>query len=86
LLAALWQHAKGYYVDADGVPTSERSTYYTLIQRLKKHYGRTLVEKLGPLRLRAFRQTLIEEGLSRRISIGASAASARTSVGSSRTS
>src|SRR3954454_24638656 len=36
LLAAFWKHAQSYYVDADGVPTSEQATYRTLIQRFRK--------------------------------------------------
>lgn len=65
LLAAFKRHAKTYYVDADGRPNTEAANYATLMQRLGKAYGRTLAAEFGPLRLKAFRQSLIDEGLSR---------------------
>ena len=65
LLVAFGKHAQTYYVDADGKPTSELATYSTLVRRLRKAYGRTAAAEFGPLRLKAFRQTLITEGLSR---------------------
>jgi integrase len=65
LLAAFWEEAQRYYVDADGRPTSEQATYKTLIYRLRKTYGRTLAAEFGPLKLKAFRQSLVDEGLSR---------------------
>jgi integrase len=67
LLAAFWKHAQAYYVDVDGVPTSEQATYRTLIQRFKKAYGRTVAAEFGPLRLKSFRQILVDEGLSRQV-------------------
>lgn len=67
LLLAFWKHAQSYYVDADGVPTSEQATYRTLIQRLRKAYGRCVAAEFGPLKLKAFRQILIDEGLSRQV-------------------
>jgi integrase len=65
LLAAFWKHAQGYYVDVEGSPTSELATYKTLIQRFKRAYGRTIAAEFGPLRLKAFRQSLVDEALSR---------------------
>jgi len=65
LLAAFWTHAKTYYVDADGQPTSERASYKTLIARFRKAYGPTLAKEFGPLKLKAFREMLVVEGLSR---------------------
>jgi hypothetical protein len=67
LLAALWLHAQGYYVGPDGKPTSEVATYRTLIDRFKKLYGRTFVAEFGPLKLKAFRQSLVDEKLSRTV-------------------
>src|SRR5512147_1010980 len=40
LLNAFWKHAQTYYVDADGVATSELATYKTLIARFRKLYGK----------------------------------------------
>lgn len=65
LLAAFWRHAGGYYVGADGKPNRECANYKTLIQRFRKLYGRTAVADFGPVRLKAFRESLIAEGLAR---------------------
>lgn len=61
LLAAFMRHAQAYY----GPDSSEPNNYATIIKRLGKAYGRTLVCEFGPLRLKAFRQTLADEKLSR---------------------
>jgi hypothetical protein len=65
LLAGFWQHAQRHYVGPDGKPTSEQLNYHTLIKRLRKAYGDTPVKDFGPLRLKAFRASLIEEKLAR---------------------
>src|SRR4051812_25283946 len=49
LLAAFWRHAKAYYVDADGKPTSEQLIFRTLIKRFRRTYGETLARDFGPL-------------------------------------
>lgn len=67
LLAAFWKHAKGHYLDSTGEPTSERASYKTLIGRLRKAYGDILARDFGPLKLKAFRQMLVDEGLSRNV-------------------
>jgi integrase len=66
LLAAFWKHADTHYVDADGNPTSERATYKTLIARFRKAYGPTLAKEFGPLKLKAFRQMLVDAKLCRK--------------------
>jgi hypothetical protein len=65
LLAAFKRHAKGYYIDSDGKPSQEQINFRTLTRRLAKAYGRTLVKDFGPLRLKAFRESLIDEELAR---------------------
>jgi integrase len=65
LLAAFWRHAKSHYLGADGKPTSEFATYKTLLQRIKAQYGKTPAVEFGPIRLKAFRQSLVDAGLSR---------------------
>jgi integrase len=65
LLAAFKRYAKTYYLDRQGRPSMEYRKYVALSQRLGKHYGRTLAAEFGPLRLKAFRATLVEEKLSR---------------------
>lgn len=49
LLAAFWRHAKAYYIDADGKPTTEQLNFRTLIKRFRKGYGDTLAREFGPL-------------------------------------
>jgi site-specific recombinase XerD len=65
LLAAFWRHARAYYVDTDGKSTTEQGNFRTLIKRFRKAYGETLVRDFGPLKLKAFRQSLIDSGLAR---------------------
>ena len=60
LLAAFKRHAKGYYIGPDGKPNREYLNYVTLTKRLSDAYGRTLASEFGPLRLKAFRQSLID--------------------------
>jgi integrase len=60
LLLAFAAHAKVYYAGS-----SETANYATVIRRLRKSYGSTLVRDFGPLRLKAFRDLLIAEELSR---------------------
>src|SRR5688572_16077412 len=40
LLAAFKRHAKAYYVDADGQPSTEYKNYSTLLVRTTRAYGR----------------------------------------------
>jgi len=65
LLAAFWGHAKTFYTDADGKPSTEQKNYRTLIKRFRKAYGSTLARDFGPLKLKAFRQMLVDMGLAR---------------------
>src|SRR5688572_24316012 len=65
LLAAFWQHAKAYYVNAESRPTTEQLNFRTLIKRFRRAYGETRACDFGPLKLKAFRQSLIDEGLAR---------------------
>jgi hypothetical protein len=61
LLAAFWKHAQEHY----GKDSTEPHNYSTLIKRLRKAYGNTLVCEFGPMRMKAFRQSLIDAKLSR---------------------
>lgn len=65
LLAAFWRHAKGYYVTPEGKPATEQLNFRTLIKRFREFYGDTLARDFGPLKLKAFRQVLVEMGLAR---------------------
>lgn len=65
LVNAFRKLAEIYYVDAGGKQTTEYRNDRTLIARLRKVYGLRLVCEFGPLRFKAFVQTLIDERLSR---------------------
>lgn len=60
LLAAFWKHAEKHYAGS-----SELANFKTLIKRVRKAYGPTAVSEFGPLRLKAFRESLIAANLSR---------------------
>jgi hypothetical protein len=61
LLTAFWRHAQEHY----GKDSTEPHNYSTLIKRLRQAYGKTLVREFGPLRMKAFRQLLVDAKLSR---------------------
>lgn len=61
LLAAFYKHAREYY----GPDSSEPANYSTLIKRIRTAYGKTLVAEFGPVRMKGFRQSLIDADLSR---------------------
>jgi integrase len=65
LIAAFLQHANRYYVKPDGRPTSELGNFRSIIRRVKKLYGTALVADFGPLALKAVRQGMVADGLSR---------------------
>ena len=65
LCLSYWKFAKGYY-RRDGRDTRVTPGIKCAIKYLKTHYGRTLAAEFGPLALKAVRQRMIEDGLSRR--------------------
>ena len=65
LASRFWSHARTYYVK-EGRRTSEVGCLRQALRFLKRLYGKTEVTKVGPLALKAVRQTMIDSGLSRR--------------------
>src|SRR5262249_30594655 len=65
LVLAYWRHAKVWYRHPDKTPTSEAGHVHRILRRLLKVHGNTAVDAFGPKELRAFRQTLIDAGLTR---------------------
>jgi hypothetical protein len=61
LLDAFAAHAVKYY----GAGSTEPHNFKRIIKRLRLAYGNTLVRDFGPLRLKAFRDSLIADKLSR---------------------
>ena len=67
LLAAFWRHAKGHYVTIEGKRATEQLNYRTLIKRFRESFGDTLAGEFGPLKLKAFRQMLVDLKLCRNV-------------------
>jgi len=65
LLAAFFQHAQRYYVKPDGTPSSEQGGFRLAIRRVLGLYGRTRAVEFGPLAMKAVRQSMIDDDLSR---------------------
>ena len=64
LTAAYWRHAEIYY-RKDGKPTSELGNVRQALRFLHRLYGKTSVYEFGPLALKACREAMIEQDLSR---------------------
>ncbi|MBK8975075.1 MAG: tyrosine-type recombinase/integrase [Planctomycetes bacterium] len=64
LIAGYWKHAEEYY-RKDGRPTSELSVLRLACRYLHRIYGSTSASEFGPLKLKAVRERMIEDGLTR---------------------
>ena len=60
--AAFRKHARSYYRDADGAVSKTVVNFDEALRQLLKLYGRTPAAEFGPLRLKAVRQAMIDEG------------------------
>lgn len=65
LIVAFLRHAEGHYVRPDGTPSGELDNLRSALKPLRKLYGYTTAVSIGPLALRAVRDRMIDEGLSR---------------------
>ncbi len=65
LILAFWHHVKQRYVK-NGAPTSERRSYRTALQPVRRLYGGVPVTDFGPLALVACRKELIDAGICRK--------------------
>src|SRR5262245_46088401 len=64
LILDYWKHVERYYVK-NGEQTSEVGTIRQALRPLRKLYGHTSVTDFGPLRLKAVRNQMIDDGRSR---------------------
>jgi integrase len=64
LISLYYRHAKQYYV-RDGQSTGSAKRLRPVLSLLRSHYGRLLSAKIGPLALKALRQSLVDAGHSR---------------------
>jgi integrase len=65
LIALYWRHAQTYYVKG-GRPTSEQATIRQALRPVKKLYGHTRAEDFGPLALRAVRDAMLVQPITRK--------------------
>jgi integrase len=59
VIHAFWEHAKKYYVNCDGAPTSEQENLRQALRPLKRLYGPTSAARFGPLALKAVREEML---------------------------
>ncbi len=64
IILAYWTWAEGHYLK-DGEPTSEIGVLKVTLRTLRQLYGSTPAEEFGPLKLKAYREQLVRDGLSR---------------------
>lgn len=67
IMVAYLEHAKNYYRDADGNCTSGYDAVRYSLLSLEAVYARTPAAEFGPLSLKAVRQKMIENGITRRV-------------------
>lgn len=65
IIVAFLNHAEGHYVRPDGTPSGELDNLRDALKPLRHLYGYTPAEQFGPLALRAVRDRMIADGLSR---------------------
>ena len=65
LVARFWQHAQSHYVKY-GQPTGTHLNYRPVLRLLRAQCGDWLAKDFGPRALKALRDQLVEQGLSRR--------------------
>lgn len=63
VILAFWRHAEQHYRGPDGEPTREPDNYRLSLRPLRKLYGTLPAAEFSPLKLKALRQTLIDQGL-----------------------
>ncbi len=66
VISRYWKHCQGYYVLKDGQPSGWLDHIQLVLRLLRETYGRTQAGEFGPKRFKAFRQTLVGAGHSRK--------------------
>ena len=67
ILLAYLDHAASYYRGPDGKPTTELDNMSAALQPVRSLYDDIPAAAFGPLALRAVRQSMIDDGLSRKV-------------------
>lgn len=66
VISRYWKHCQGYYILKDGSPSGWQDHIQLVLRLLRQTYGRTPAGEFGPKRFKAFRQTLVDAGHSRK--------------------
>lgn len=64
LLEGFWRWADGYYVK-NGKPSTQIAAITPPLRRLREQYGEQLAAEFGPLKLKALRQSWVDDGCAR---------------------
>jgi integrase len=67
LVLAYWSHAKVYYADVQGRPTSQTDRVHRALNVAQNLYGPTLAREFGPLALKAVRERMVAQGWCRKV-------------------
>jgi site-specific recombinase XerC len=67
ILLGFLDHAASYYRGPDGEPTTELDNLAAALKPVRTLYAETPAAAFGPLALRAVRQSMIDDGLSRKV-------------------
>lgn len=66
VISRYWKYCQRYYVLKDGQPSGWQNHIQLVLRLLREIYGRTQAGEFGPKRFKAFRQTLVDAGHSRK--------------------
>ena len=67
LILSFWDHAQKHYRHPDGRPTSEQNDYRFTLKPLRHLYSSLRVVEFTPKKLKAVRQVMIQEDISRKV-------------------
>src|SRR5207245_5551297 len=62
VIAAFWEHAKGYYRRPGGAMSMELGHYQRCLRELRKLYGTTVANEFGPVQLGIVRDHMVSLG------------------------
>jgi integrase len=65
LAASFWDHVENYYPCRDDGATPEADEYKAALKPMRALFGDTIAAEFGPLKLKAMREQMIKDGLSR---------------------
>jgi integrase len=69
MILRFWPHVEQHYRRPDGTPTSEVEDYKHSLRPVKRLYGDMPAKDFGPLALKAVRQEMVRQPVTRRINV-----------------